>query len=177
MKQHLFAAALALLLATGTAFAQDGGDRRRTRQDNFDITEVYNRQATRLAKDMKLKDGDKDRFTALYLDYQNTRHNAVNPTGGNQERAEERADLSKLTDEEAAQLIQRNFERQEKQLQVDKDYLPKFLEILTPAQAARVYLQRGGSRPGMGSGGNRPDGRPGFGGPGFGGPGPGGGGF
>ena len=51
----------------------------------MNIAEVYNRQASRLVKQLKLKDDQKDTFTALYLDYQNARHNAANPQGGDPE--------------------------------------------------------------------------------------------
>ena len=170
MKQRMIILAAAVLFTMSAAFAQNGDDRRgrRERQQNFDITEVYNRQATRLAKQLKLSDEKKDLFTVLYLDYQNARHNAANPKGGDQEGEEMRVNFSNLTDEEATQLIQKNFDRQEKQLAVDKEYLPKFLEILTPVEAAQVYLQRagrgnmggsgGGGRPGGGFGGGRPGG-------------------
>ena len=68
--------------------------------------------------------------------------------------------MKKLTDEQAAELIQKQFASQEAQLKVDKDYLPKFLEILTPVQAAQVYIQRMGQRGGMGQNGGF-QGRPG----------------
>ncbi len=176
MKQKIFTIAMVAMFFTTSAMAQDA-QQRRERQQNFDITEVYNRQATRLVKSMKLGDDVKDKFTVLYLDYQNARHNAVNPKGGDQEGQEQRVDFKTLTDEEATELIQKNFDRQEKQLAVDKEYLPKFLEILTPVQTAQVYLQRagmqgrqdavnqrqGGMRGGQGGfGGGRPGG--GFGG-------------
>ncbi len=160
-----------------SAVAQNDNDRRRERRSDMDLAEIYNRQAARLVKQMKLKDEQKDMFTVLYLDYQNARHNAVNPTGGDQEGNEMRVDLDNISDDDALELIQKNFTRQEKQLEVDKAYLPKFLEILTPAQAARVFINRPG-RPG-GQGGNRPEGGRGGGRGGFGGPGGGfgGGGF
>lgn len=172
MKQILFVLALACAV---TAFAQNGNEGRRERQNNFSLAEMNNRMASRLAKQMKLDDETEQKFTALFLDYQNARHNAVNPRGGDQESAEQRVNFEKLTDAEATDLIQKNFERQEKQLAVDKEYLPKFLEILTPAQVAQIYLQRGGGRQ-LGQRGNGPRGngpRGGFGGPGggFGGPG------
>ena len=178
MKRFLVICTVAFL-ATVNVFAQ-GDDRRRERRNDINLVEIYNRQAARLVKQMKLKDDQKDMFTALYLDYQNARHNAVNPTGGDQEGQEMRVDLENISDDDALELIQKNFDRQEKQLAVDREYLPKFLEIITPAQAANVFIMRPG-RPGGGEGrnGGRGGGRPGggFGGPGggpgggFGGPG------
>jgi len=67
--------------------------------------------------------------------------------------------MKKITDAQATELIQKQFAAQEAQLTVDKSYLPKFLEILTPAQAAQIYIQRGGQRGGMGQQGGQ--GRPG----------------
>ena len=167
MKRN-FLLVLLTVVATANVFAQDNNERRRERRNDMNIAEVYNRQASRLVKQLKLDKEKEDLFTALYLDYQNTRHNVVNPNGGDREGTEMNTDLSKLSDEKAMEMIQNNFLRQEKQLEVDKEYLPKFLEILTPAQAAQVFIRQGG-RPGGGRGG-RPGG---FGGPGggFGGPG------
>lgn len=180
MRRKIFLMLVALF-ATASVFAQDNNERRRERRNDMDIAEVYNRQASRLVKSMKLDDDKKDVFTALYLDYQNTRHNVVNPKGGDKEGDEVNVDFSKLTDEKATELIDNNFLRQEKQLEVDKEYLPKFLEILTPSQAAQIFLRQGG-RPGNGGGRGQgqggPGGRPGGGRGGFGGPGGGfGGGF
>ena len=177
MKTRLLTLALAVACAVSGAWAQEDSDQRRERENNIDITEIYNRQATQLAKQMKLNKKEKELFTILYLDYQNARHNAANPTGGDTEGAEQQADLKEITDDEALEMIEANFDRQEKQLAVDREYLPKFLEIITPAQAARMFLQqgmrpqsssqRGQGGPGGGMGG--PGG--GMGGPGGGGPG------
>ena len=165
---------LALAFAV-TASAQNGNESRRERMNNISLAEINNRMASRLAKQMKLDDETEQKFTALYLDYQNARHNAVNPRGGDQEGAEQSTNFDRLSDEEATELIQKNFDRQEKQLAVDREYLPKFLEIITPAQAAQVFIVRGNNRQGGqrngNGGGNRGNGPRGggFGGGGFGG--------
>lgn len=168
------ATVLLVTLMTATTLSAQNNGNRRERQNKMDMTEIYNRQASRLAKQMKLNDEKEGVFTVLYLDYRNARHNAVNPQGGDQENAEQRADFTKMSDEEATALIQKYMDRQERQLAVDKEYLPKFLEILTPAQTAQVYMSGGaGMRPGM-MGGPMGGGRGGFGGGrpgGFGGPG------
>ncbi|MBO7558332.1 MAG: hypothetical protein J6T52_07535 [Bacteroidaceae bacterium] len=170
--------ASALMLISTSLFAQ--GNNRRERQNNMDITEQYNRQATRLVRSMKLDKSKEDVFTVLYLDYQNARHNAVNPKGGDQEGREQQTNLENLTEEQALDLIQKNFERQERQLAVDKEYFPKFQEILTNAQCAQIFInqfrrpqtnnQRGGFGGGRGGGGGGfGGGGGGFGGGGFGG--------
>lgn len=151
---------LALALAV-TASAQNGNESRRERMNNISLAEINNRMASRLAKQMKLDDETEQKFTALYLDYLNARHNAVNPRGGDQEGAEQRTDFDRLSDEEATELIQKHFDRQAKQLAVDREYLPKFLEIITPAQAAQVFIVRGNARQGgqrNGNGGGRGNG-------------------
>ena len=68
-------------------------------------------------------------------------------------------------------LINKQFAAQEAQLKVDKEYLPRFLEIITPAQAARVYVRRAGGMGGNEQGTRGGQGHQG----GFGGPGGGGG--
>ena len=174
MKKFVFTTLVFVFVAT-VAMAQgfNGGQRQR-----LDPTEMYNRMAERLAKQMKLDDDKEGVFKVLYLDYQTARHNAANPKGENAE--DEKIDLKKITDAQATELIEKQFKGQEAQLAVDKEYLAKFLEILTPAQAAQIFLQRqgmrqgfGGGRPGGGFGGGRPGG--GFGGGDFGGGGFGGG--
>ena len=63
--------------------------------------------------------------------------------------------MQKLTDEQAGELVQKHFAAQEAQLKVDKEYYPKFLEILTPAQAAQVFVpQRGMGQRGRNGGRN-----------------------
>ena len=180
MGKRIISLLLMLFCTTALVVAQDNNERRRERRNGMDIAEIYNRQASRLVKSMKLYDEKEDLFTALYLDYQNARHNAVNPRGGDKEGEEMRTDFTNLTDEKAMELIQNNFDRQEKQLAIDKEYLPKFLEIITPAQAAQVFMMPGG-RPqggrGFGNGQGGRGNRGGFGGGGFGGGGFGGGGF
>lgn len=170
-------ATLAFVLFTISASAQDNGQRQNRRR-KMDTTEMYNRQAERLVKQMKLDDEKKDLFTVLYLDYMAARQNAANPKG--EEEKEERVDMSKMTDEQATEMVQKQFAKTEAQLKVDKDYYPKFLEILTPVQAAQVFVQRGmgGRNGGDMPRGNFGGGRGGFGGNGgfggdggFGGPG------
>lgn len=168
MKIKFIIASLALCIVSLTMSAQDN-QRQGRRQQRFDPTEMFNRNAERLAKQMKLDDEKKDLFTVLYLDYQTARQNAANPKGQNER--EEAVDLKTLTDEKAKELVEKQFQRTEAQLAVDKEYYAKFLEILTPVQAYQVIVPQRG-RAGMGGMEGRPDGNRGFGRPGgFGGPG------
>ena len=152
--KHSLITALALLLTVSMSaqeFSREGMQRARNRQNRMDMTEVYDRMANSLAKDMKLKGDDKEKFTILYKDYQAARYNAMHPNGETNEETEE-IDFKNITDEEAAAKIQANFEkqavdlnqnheRQLKQLEVDKEYYVKFLDMITPAQCARIFLQ------------------------------------
>ena len=170
MKKFIFALVVFGFTAL-MAMAQNNGGQRRQR---IDQSEMNNRMAERLAGQMKLDKEKTELFKLLFLDYQTARQNAANPKGED-ESANERVNLDKIDDEKATELIQKQFTVQEAQLAVDREYLPKFLEILTPAQTARIYLRRGNQQRGQmqgGQGGPRgfgggPGG--GFGGGGFGG--------
>ena len=150
-------AALAMVLVSVAAMAQNNNGGR----GNFNPAEAYSRMAERMAKQMKLSDDKTEVFKVLYLDYQTARRNAANPRGENAEN--ERVDLDKITDAQATELIQKQLAAQEAQLAVDKEYLPKFLEILTPAQVAQIYVTRGIQRQ-QGAQQRRPGGQGGFGG-------------
>lgn len=136
--KNIFLAILAFVSISTAVMAQNNNGR--GQRQRIDPTEMYTRMGDRLAKQMKLDDDKSDVFKVLYLDYQMARRNAANPKG--ESEAQERVDFDKLTDEQATELIQKTIATQEAQAKVDKDYLPKFLEILTPVQAAQVYLQR-----------------------------------
>lgn len=138
IRKILFSAFLAMFAMT-TVFAQN--NRRRV-----DPTEVHDRMAERLVKQMKLDDEKEETFKVLYLDYQTARTNAANPKGEN----EEEVDLKKITDEQAMELIQKQLAAQEAQLKVDREYLPKFLELITPAQAAHIFIGRTNAQSGRG---------------------------
>ncbi len=164
--------ALAMVLVSVAMMAQNGRNRQ------FNSAQMYSTMAENLAKQLKLKKEKADEFKLLYVDYQNARAKAENPDGENAEKI----DVKKMTDEEANELIQKQFAASEAQIAVDKEFLPKFLEILTPVETAQVFVRRlsmqsmmggmggnmmrGGGMPRGGFGGGMPAG--GFGG-GFGG--------
>ena len=153
MKIRTLITVFALALVTLSVSAQD--NQRQSRRQKMDTAEMFNRQAERLVKQLKLTEDKKDMFTVLYIDYLNARHNATHPKG--EADTDDRIDMKNLTDEQATQLIQKQFDQTEAQLKVDKEYYPKFLEILTPAQTAQVYLRGGNNRGGnSGQQGERP---------------------
>lgn len=162
MKRNFIIAAFAMLLVSLTASAQG----------NFNPEEMYSRMSSRLAKNMKLDDVATEQFTALYAEYMKARTAAA----GEQTGRRERIDLDEITDEQATELIEKQFKTQEAQNAIDREYYGKFIRIITPSQAAQIFYRRGGMMGGnrngnfngprgnRGFGGNGPDG--GFGGPG-----------
>lgn len=157
MKTRIFIAAAMLCLVSFSALAQDGNNRRQ----RFDRAEMLQRFADRLSQQMNLSEEKSTTFKVLYMDYQMARQNAANPKGENEQQ--ENVDMKNLTDQQASELVQKHFAAQEAQLKVDRDYYPKFLEILTPAQAAQVFLpQRGMGQRGQGQRGRNGGGHQGF---------------
>ena len=178
MKKFL-STALALVLVSAVAMAQNN----RNRNQRMNPAEMYSNMADNMAKQLKLKKEKAETFKLLYIDYQNARRAAQGAAG---DYTAEVPDVKKMTDEEANQLIQEQFDSQAKLLAVDKEYLSKFQEILTPVETAQVLVPRlsmssmmGGNMGNMmrGMGGAGRMGGGGFGGGGFGGGGFGGGGF
>lgn len=131
MKKRFVMTALALALVAVTMVAQNNRQR-------MSVGEMYVQRAEQLAKQLKLKKEDGEAFKLLYVDYLNARRNATNPNG----EEDAKVDVKSMTDEEATEMIQKQFAGQEKQLAVDKEFLPKFLEIITPVQAAQVFVPR-----------------------------------
>ena len=105
-----------------------------TRAENFQ------QEAKTLIKKFKLKKDKKDMFEVLYLNWQNERFNAVNPTGGDQEREENFLDYENMTQEEANQAVSQSLTRQIRQIEVDKNYFEQFKTIVTPQQSAQIFL-------------------------------------
>ena len=171
-------------LITITINAQNNNsESRQDRMSKIDMTDMYNRQANEWFKTLKLKKDQKDSFIALFLDWQTERFNASNPNGQMRTPREEQPDFKNMTDEEADEYLKgyfekqtkqiaENSERQQKQLEIDKNFQSKFLQILTPAQVAQLLSQSrgmsgmfGGAGRGMNMrGGNFPGGPGGFGG-------------
>ncbi len=156
MKTKFFFAAIAMLCVLSTS-AQNNNNGRRQRMNR---AEMIQRMAERLAQDMKLSDDKSEAFKVLYIDYQTARQNAASPKG--EAENEERVDMNNLTDEKAAELVQKQFATQEAQLKVDKEYYNKFIGIVTPAQVARIFVpQRGGNWQGQRGQGRQRGGRQG----------------
>jgi acetolactate synthase small subunit len=141
MKKNFIIAAIAMLLVSISSFAQSNA--------NFD--EMYSRMASRLAKNMKLDDVATEQFTTLYAEYMKVRMAAA----GEQTDRRERVDLENITDEQATEMIEKSFATQELQLTIDREYYKKFIRIITPAQAAQIFVRRTGMMGGQRMNGNR----------------------
>ena len=172
--------ALSLLMFTLTCFmpTQAAAQRPDGEEMKGRRAEMIEQLAERLAKDMDLKGDAKSEFIAQYKMYQNElqatqsgRRGMLNPNADREKK--------KLSDEEAQNLVDEYFSRQEQQiaqqqkrLEVEKKYYAEFKKTLTPQQLAKIFRQRqnmrqGGQGPRQGGFGG-PQGGPrqgGFGGP------------
>lgn len=148
MKKITFIAVCTMLLVSLTASAQNEAR----------FAEMQTRMANRLAKNMKLDEVATEQFAALYGEYMKARMAAA----GEQTGRRERVDVENITDEKAIELIEKNFKTREAQLAVDREYYAKFTRIITPAQAAQIFLGRNGMMGGQRMNGER---RGGFDGP------------
>lgn len=178
MKFKTILVTAAVLIATCHVNAQENGNNRRQR-GSFDPTEMAERNANRLAKEMDLKDEAKEKFVNVYKEYQTAKYEAQNPKKDSELTDEQRQqqrnpDFNKMTADEAKALINETFNKQQAALDIDKTYYKVFSEMLTPQQTARIFVQQRRNRVGNMNGGMRGQGGPGgFGGQGggFGGPG------
>ena len=112
-------------------------------------TENFQQEAKNLMKKLKVKKANKDMFEVLYLNWQNERFNAVNPTGGDQEREENFLDYENMTLEEANKAVSQSLTRQIRQIEVDKNYFEQFKTLVTPQQSAQIFLQESNNFAGM----------------------------
>jgi Spy/CpxP family protein refolding chaperone len=165
MKKTVLGALVALMFGTSVpALAQEpqggfGGN------DQQDMSEMIEKRATRLAKDMKLDDATKTKFVDLYKQYSNDLMGAMTQgtknSGDQAQQGDNDKKDSELTDAEATQKIQESFDRsqqqidrQVKQLQVKKAYYEKFKAFLTPQQLMKVMIDQRGMRNRMGNNSN-----------------------
>ena len=143
-------------------------------------SEMIAKSGERLAKSFGLDASKKESFLTIYTEYQ-TEMFATNERPDRKEVGKEReeGDKKELTDAQATERIQANFEKQEKQvaqlqkrLEIQKRYYTRFAEVLTPEQILKAMFpqrprQQANNK--QRQGGMRPGGfgeRGGFGGPG-----------
>ncbi len=133
-------------VACGTAGAQSRNDK-----EDKGAKQRTERMATQVAKNLKLDDETAEWFKPVYVEMQDSLRNI---------RRNARADRKQLskdnapTEEEAAQLIEENFEAAEKETAVKRVYYSKLRERLTAVQLLQIF-----ARPALPGGRNttRPD--------------------
>lgn len=162
---------------------QDGGnnaDREKQQKERIE------RRAEQQAKELKLDDATTTWFKNLYVEYetelQQVRREAMkdmpkpekakkNDNSDETTSVENMKDkeIKKLTDEQAAKMIEGSFDRSEKELKVKRTYYKRFCEKLSPKQLVRIFaMPQGNRRGGNNNRGNQQGGFPGgpMGGPG-----------
>lgn len=140
MKKTLFIAVICGFMSWGTVSAQVNRD------------EMMNRRAERMADNLGLKDEGKTAFVETYKAYQqelmSARMAGMDPAAmRNNEKADD------LTDEEAKQRIQAQFDRESQQivnaynaLEVEKKYYTEFAKTLTPKQLMKIFVPQRAER-------------------------------
>lgn len=170
-KMILMAFVLTAITFTG-AKAQDNGKDGENREEIF--KEMLTKQADKLAEDMKLSDDKAADFKTLFQEYKTKEiklkfQNAQNMKGAGKK---EKGKRQEMTDAKADSLMTADFETQEQQLQLRKEYYAKFKAQIGAANAWKIFSPQQMMRPGA-AGGQQNNRRGGFGG-GFGGGMPGG---
>lgn len=171
MKKMIFMAFVLTAMTFTGAKAQDNGNDGKDRKEIF--KEMLTKQAEKLAEDMKLSDDKAADFKTLFQEYKTKEMemkfgNATKKKGAGKQ---EKGKRQEMTDAQADSLMNANFETQEKELQLRKEYYAKFKAQVGAANAWKIFAPQQ-MRPGRANG-QQNNGRGGFGG-GFGGGMPGG---
>lgn len=161
--KKVFLFAIMCLMFTSSMNAQ----RQRMSEEQMEArrSEMVQRQAENLAKEMNLDGDAKKTFIQTYTDYQNELA-AIQKT----ERAErmqannnnQNKESAKLSDQEAKERIDKYFANQEMQiaaslarLQTTKKYYEELQKTLTPQQLVLVFAERRNNRNTQGGAGQR----------------------
>lgn len=109
------------------------------------MKEMVSKQADKLAEDMKLESDKATEFKTLFTEYKTQEMSARMPKAQNGDKKKEggkKAKRGELTDAQADSLATANFETQEKELQLRKDYYAKFKSLVGAANAYKVVMAR-----------------------------------
>ncbi len=157
MKKTFLVMAIAALVSVNS-FAQDG--------NRPNMEEMAQKQAEKLAEDLKLEDSNKTQFLADYQAMQKEvmalrqQPDAKEQAGDQSSKKDKKR--KELTDEEAQAQLEQMIDQQKKQLDIVSTYYDKMKSYLTGNQLMRVFqrqLQGGGRQ--MGQRGNRQGGQQG----------------
>ena len=140
--------------------AKDGQNREEMRKA------MVAKQAERLVGEMKLDDSKAADFMKLFEEYKNKEQalrfaGKKEKDGAGKTGRREKGKRAAMTDAKADSLVNASFEKQEKELQLRKEYYAKFKAQVGAANAYKVVMPRPQVMPGMN---NRAGGRGGFGG-------------
>lgn len=121
------------------------------------------KEALMKASDLKLKDADILWFSNLYIEYQKQLRAVLLETMKNMPVSDDKKDAAinnedevdidkkehkALTDAQAEYLILGGFDRQEKEVEVKREFYKLFREKLTPKQLTIVFMRRPMTKPG-----------------------------
>lgn len=124
MKKYFLTAVFALFIGSGI-YAQTPGQGVR-KEWNSELI------AKRKAAQLMLDDAAMTKFMPLYQEY-------LEALKENRGTKESRQNKAQLTDEEMDKMMQDRFERQQKNLDIQKKYYDKFKKILTMRQVRMLY--------------------------------------
>lgn len=124
MKKYFLTAVFALFIGSGI-YAQTPGQ---------GVRKEWNPEliAKRKAAQLMLDDAAMTKFMPLYQEY-------LEALKENRGTKESRQNKAQLTDEEMDKMMQDRFERQQKNLDIQKKYYDKFKKILTMRQVRMLY--------------------------------------
>lgn len=132
MKNILRVIALAVVVMTShAAFAQEGGKPGSAKEQRLSREELAADQAKRIAKDLKFKDGETNRFVETFCNCQKEIW-VLEP----RPKAEKKKEM---TEEETRVMLKDRFAKSEKILGIKKKYYVEYSKFLTQKQIEQVY--------------------------------------
>lgn len=123
---RFFILALAVILCTVSASAQDAGKQRLSREQMIET------QAKHIASDLALNDKTYNKFISTYVSYKKELW-SIAPKRKKSNKA------ASQTEEQAAQNMQRRFEQSQKVLDIRNKYYKEFSKFLTQKQIELMY--------------------------------------
>jgi len=128
MKQITFLLLLALFTLTGTAtFAQ--ADKHQEQRENIKAAKT-----AFLTDKMDLSPEQAQKFWPLYNEYENRRHQIYTSS-----RTLKGASLDEMNEQDIKAVIDSKFDRDQKVLNLEKEYAAKFQRVITIRQLAQLY--------------------------------------
>lgn len=138
MKKVVLMLTMAGLLFSSLVQAQQEGKERPSRE------ELSKMQAKRIADQLALDDATTEKFTTTFCNYQQEIW-ALNPRPERGEKPEmdeqQPEEKPEITEEVASKMLQEQFERNQKILDIRKKYYEEYSKFLTQKQILKVYEQ------------------------------------